>query len=153
MRAQTVPADCPLRPRQFECLQLKAFGLTRKQIGLRMGISESTVRTHLHEVYVGLGVPGWSEAVTVAVRRGWMGFIPRTAAQPESEDPPLSPAALLYLEGLDRVLRDRDPSGHEAMDLGMRAITWRLGHEPRRHRHGPGGLLGDLIRDAIDLQH
>jgi len=128
------------------------MGLTRKQIGLRMGISESTVRTHLHEVYVGLGVTGWSEAVTVAVRRGWAGFIPRTAAQPEhAKDPPLPVSARLYLEGLERVLR-RDQSGYEAMDLGVQAMAWQLRRKPRRHRHGPGGLFGDLIREAIDPQ-
>jgi DNA-binding CsgD family transcriptional regulator len=55
-----------LTPRQNELLRLVAAGHTNTQIARRLGISESTVRTHLENIYEKLGVSSRAAAVTRA---------------------------------------------------------------------------------------
>jgi DNA-binding NarL/FixJ family response regulator len=49
-----------------------ARGLTYQQIALEIGITPSTVRTHLHNVYTKLGVADRAQAVLTATERGWI---------------------------------------------------------------------------------
>lgn len=51
--------------RQWQCLELLASGSTPKQIAVQLGISHSTVRTHLSDAYRALGVFSGTQAVTV----------------------------------------------------------------------------------------
>jgi DNA-binding NarL/FixJ family response regulator len=51
-------------------LSLLADGLGNKQIAARLGISASTVKTHLEVLFDKLDVASRAEAVAVAVRRG-----------------------------------------------------------------------------------
>lgn len=66
-------ADSPfqvLTARESEVLQLTAEGLANKQIALRLGISEHTIKFHLSSLYAKLGVSSRTEAIRVGVRRG-----------------------------------------------------------------------------------
>ena len=49
-----------------------AKGLTNKAIGQGLGISDRTVQGHLANIYGKLGVGGRTEAVTEALRQGWI---------------------------------------------------------------------------------
>ena len=62
----------PLTEREIEVLRLAARGLTNKAIGYELGISDRTVQGHLANVYGKLGVSSRTEAVTEALRRGWI---------------------------------------------------------------------------------
>ncbi len=59
-----------LTERELEVLRLAARGLTNKQIGRALDISDRTVQNHLANVFPKLGVASRTEAVTVALQRG-----------------------------------------------------------------------------------
>jgi DNA-binding NarL/FixJ family response regulator len=52
-----------LSRRELEILNLLSQGLSNKELGVRLGISAETVRTHLNNVYQKLHVHGRTEAV------------------------------------------------------------------------------------------
>ncbi|GAF50933.1 LuxR family two component transcriptional regulator [Rhodococcus wratislaviensis] len=58
-----------LTPREAELLTLLAKGMTNKQLGKVLFISEATVKTHLAHIYAKLGVDTRAAAVSVALRR------------------------------------------------------------------------------------
>ena len=62
----------PLTEREIEVLRLAARGLTNRAIGHELGISHRTVQGHLANIYGKLGVNSRTEAVTEALRRGWI---------------------------------------------------------------------------------
>jgi DNA-binding NarL/FixJ family response regulator len=62
----------PLTDREVEVLRLAAKGLTNKAIGHVLGISDRTVQGHLANVYGKLGAGSRTEAVTEALRQGWI---------------------------------------------------------------------------------
>lgn len=68
------PAASVLTTRETEVLGRVAAGDANKQIALRLGIGESTVKTHLLRIYEKLGVDSRTRAVTLALERG---FLPR----------------------------------------------------------------------------
>lgn len=61
-----------LTQRQTAVLQLVGQGQTNAQIAQSLGISESTVRYHLQNIYRRLDVQSRTEAVIRAIRRGWL---------------------------------------------------------------------------------
>jgi DNA-binding NarL/FixJ family response regulator len=61
-----------LTERELETLRLAAHGLTNRAIGHALGISHRTVQGHLASIYGKLGVASRTEAVTEALRRGWI---------------------------------------------------------------------------------
>jgi two-component system nitrate/nitrite response regulator NarL len=65
-------ADRPpqLTPREFEVLQLISEGLSAPDIGKRIHLSPTTVKSHLHKLYEKLGVSDRAAAVAEAMRRG-----------------------------------------------------------------------------------
>jgi DNA-binding CsgD family transcriptional regulator len=63
---------CPLSTRELEVLKRLAEGKVYKQIALELGLSTSTVRTHLHNVYGKLGAVDRAQAVLIASERGWL---------------------------------------------------------------------------------
>lgn len=65
-------APCPMSTREVEVLRGLAKGMVYKQIATEMGLSTSTVRTHLHNVYGKLGVMDRAQAVLIATERGWI---------------------------------------------------------------------------------
>lgn len=62
----------PLSDRELEVLRLAAQGLTNKAIGQTLQISDRTVQGHLANIYGKLGVQSRTEAVTSALRLGWI---------------------------------------------------------------------------------
>jgi putative nucleotidyltransferase with HDIG domain len=62
----------PLSVRQTTIMRLLARGLLYKQIASKLGLSTSTVRSHLHSVYKKLGVSDRAQAVLLATERGWL---------------------------------------------------------------------------------
>jgi DNA-binding NarL/FixJ family response regulator len=61
-----------LTERELDVLRLAAQGRTNRAIGSELGISHRTVQGHLASVYGKLDVNSRTEAVTEAVRRGWI---------------------------------------------------------------------------------
>ena len=61
-----------LTDREIEVLRLVATGLTNKGIGHALGISARTVQGYLANVYGKLQVRSRTEAVTEALKRGWI---------------------------------------------------------------------------------
>ena len=63
---------CPLSSREVEVLKRLAEGKVYKQIAHELGLSTSTVRTHLHNTYAKLGAVDRAQAVLIATERGWI---------------------------------------------------------------------------------
>jgi DNA-binding NarL/FixJ family response regulator len=61
-----------LTDRELDVLRLAARGLTNRAIGRELSISHRTVQGHLQSVYGKLGVNSRTEAVTEALKRGWI---------------------------------------------------------------------------------
>jgi DNA-binding NarL/FixJ family response regulator len=61
-----------LTDREIEVLRLAAKGLTNKAIGQALGISDRTVQGHLANVYGKLNAGSRTEAVTEALKQGWI---------------------------------------------------------------------------------
>jgi len=59
-----------LTDRELEILHCAALGLTNKEIGGRLFISDRTVQGHLQNIYQKLGVKTRTEAVTAGLTRG-----------------------------------------------------------------------------------
>jgi len=62
----------PLTEREIEVLHLAAKGLTNKAIGQALAISDRTVQGHLANIYGKLGAGSRTEAVTEALKQGWI---------------------------------------------------------------------------------
>jgi DNA-binding NarL/FixJ family response regulator len=60
----------PLTGRQLEVLELLAQGRSNKEIGRRLDIADRTVRAHLTEIFLALGVTSRVQAVLHAQRLG-----------------------------------------------------------------------------------
>lgn len=54
-RAGTAPTTCPLTPRELQVLELVSQSLTNGQIGHRLGVSESTVKSQISSIIQKLG--------------------------------------------------------------------------------------------------
>jgi DNA-binding NarL/FixJ family response regulator len=61
-----------LTARELDVLRLAAHGMTNRAIGRKLGISHRTVQGHLANMYGKLRVKSRTEAVTEALRRGWI---------------------------------------------------------------------------------
>jgi DNA-binding NarL/FixJ family response regulator len=61
-----------LTEREVEVLRLVAQGLTNKAAGQALGISARTVQGHLANIYGKLHVSSRTEAVTEALKQGWI---------------------------------------------------------------------------------
>ncbi len=67
-----VTEPCPLSEREQDALRLLAEGKVYKQIARDLGLTTSTVRTHLHNIYHKLGAHDRARAVLIATERGWL---------------------------------------------------------------------------------
>ena len=61
-----------LSPRETEVLTAVADGLGNRQIGEKLGISENSVKMHLKRIFYKLGADDRTEAVNLAVKRGFL---------------------------------------------------------------------------------
>ena len=59
-----------LTPRQQETLELLAQGHSNKEIGLRLGLAEITIKTHVSAIFRALDVVNRTQAVLAARRQG-----------------------------------------------------------------------------------
>ncbi len=67
------PSDpCPLSVREVDALRGLAEGKVYKQIAQELGLSVSTIRTHLHNVYRKIGAVDRAQAVLIARDHGWI---------------------------------------------------------------------------------
>lgn len=64
--------DEVLTPREAELLGLLTEGLSNRELGQRLFISEATVKTHLAHIYSKLGVDSRAAAIATAIRREGM---------------------------------------------------------------------------------
>lgn len=62
----------PLSDRETEILRRLAEGKVYKVIASELGLSPSTVRSHLHKTYGKLGAVDRAQAVLMATERGWL---------------------------------------------------------------------------------
>jgi len=69
---QDAGAAEPLTGREIEVLALLAGGLANKEIAARLRLGESTVKTHLANVFRKLGASDRVQAVTEGMRRGYL---------------------------------------------------------------------------------
>jgi DNA-binding NarL/FixJ family response regulator len=60
--------------RELEVLKLTANGMTNQAIASSLGIGERTVRQHLMNIYGKMGVTSRTEAVSKALKEGWIAF-------------------------------------------------------------------------------
>lgn len=63
-------ARASLTAREIQALELLAKGLTNKQIGMALKISEHTARNHVNSIMEKLGVSDRTEAVITALQQG-----------------------------------------------------------------------------------
>ena len=61
--------DEALTPRDAELLTLRIEGLSNKELGRKLFISEATVKSHLAHIYAKLGVDSRAAAIAKALRR------------------------------------------------------------------------------------
>ncbi len=66
-----------LTEREMDILRLVGKGLTNKEIGRTLYISDRTVQAHLSNIFSKLNVSSRTEAVMYAVRQGWITVGPR----------------------------------------------------------------------------
>lgn len=59
-----------LSPREVAILQALADGLPPKEAGRRLGITQTTFRTHVQNILMKLGVHSRTEAIVLAIRHG-----------------------------------------------------------------------------------
>jgi DNA-binding NarL/FixJ family response regulator len=62
----------PLTNRELEVLSLAAGGLKNREISESLGVSEQTVKNHVSSVLHKFGVPNRTQAVSYAIRHGWL---------------------------------------------------------------------------------
>lgn len=57
-----------LSKREIQILELAARGVTNRQIGEQLNLSNRTIEVHMHNIFIKLGVSSRTEAVTKAIR-------------------------------------------------------------------------------------
>lgn len=80
--------ECPLSERELEILRMVALGATNQQIASKLYISHNTVKVHLRNIFDKLGVQSRTEAVTLAIKEGWIEVGEVAFKPPEPEVPP-----------------------------------------------------------------
>lgn len=83
----------PLSKRELDVLNCIADGATNKEAAGRLVISPNTVKVHVRNIYIKLGVSSRTEAVTAALQKGivTMPGMEPTPPEPEPEPEPAPP--------------------------------------------------------------
>lgn len=66
--AEPVANSMGLTKREIQILELAARGITNKNIGEQLNLSNRTIEVHMHNIFMKLGVSSRTEAVTKAIR-------------------------------------------------------------------------------------
>jgi len=69
---ETEAEEIALTEREQEVLDAVACGYRSKEIAVKLGITERTVKAHLTNIYNKLGVDSRAAAVAEAMQRGWL---------------------------------------------------------------------------------
>ena len=71
-----IPISCNenITIREQEILRLAANGMCNRDIARKLELSENTVKSYMAEIFSKLGVGNRTEAVTVALKNGFIGF-------------------------------------------------------------------------------
>lgn len=93
-----------LSPRQRDCLDLAAEGLTDKEIAARLGMSPRTVGAHLGEAYLRLGVTNRRDAIRA------LGIVYAPQPLPMADAGPVGPG-----DGASADTVDGDPRSWRAL--------------------------------------
>lgn len=90
----------PLSEREMDVLREAAHGLPNKDIARRLNLSVRTIHTHLGNIFAKLSVGSRTEAVLLALRRGWISLedteLPpeeQAASAPRKTAPPAATAS------------------------------------------------------------
>ncbi len=113
--------------------------LTDRQIGLRLGLSVSRVKTLLHQACLKLGVHNRNEAIWIALRRGEIGVSEAVSLEDLAEM--LSSLGPDTLRKIARLIRQGLEPGH----------TPELDSQILRMDRTPDGLLTNRERDVLAL--
>jgi DNA-binding NarL/FixJ family response regulator len=70
VRMDEYPVAAHLTPRELEVMRLLARGLSNKEIGAELGVSETTAKWFVKNILQKLGVNDRTAAVTTAIERG-----------------------------------------------------------------------------------
>lgn len=73
LREHYILLGAPLSPREREVLELVATGLGNKEIALKLGVVETTVKNHMTSILQRLDASDRAHAVAIALRKGWIG--------------------------------------------------------------------------------
>jgi len=87
--AQALPDDLiiePLTPREEEVLHLLVEGLSNKEIGARLHLTEGTVKNYVSNVIAKLQANDRTHAVVTALRRGLVDLKPGSSSSPGRGD-------------------------------------------------------------------
>jgi DNA-binding NarL/FixJ family response regulator len=68
------PAVHPFSSRELQVLGLAAEGLTNKEIAYRLRISKRTVQFHMNSIFNKTATQSRTEAVALALHKGWLVF-------------------------------------------------------------------------------
>jgi DNA-binding NarL/FixJ family response regulator len=80
--AEAAPAAPSLTPRERDLLGLLVRGVTaNRQLSKALGVSENTVKYHLRNVLGKLKVHRRAEAISLALRHGWVQLEPRSGLE------------------------------------------------------------------------
>lgn len=72
--ATPIQVDSPLSPREQEVLEALAEGLSNREIGRHLYVSEHTVRFHVRSILEKLGASSRTQAVVLGARAGLLEF-------------------------------------------------------------------------------
>lgn len=92
--------ECPLSERELEILRMVALGATNQQIASKLYISHNTVKVHLRNIFDKLGVQSRTEAVTLAIKEGWIEVGGITLKPPEPQAPPFPRWKRIFLASI-----------------------------------------------------
>ena len=74
-----------LSPRQFQCLEMAASGLTSEDIAMKLGIKARTANFHFGKIVEKLGVLNRKEAIALGMARGLIRPNPLTTGRPPAQ--------------------------------------------------------------------
>lgn len=133
-----VPEGCPLKKRQFEAARLTSLGLSQTRVAEQMGLSVSTVGTHLMHARRCLGVATSMQLVIAMRDSGWLD--PQLSEWDDSA--PLSPAQQLYVDAFMAYLRARTPvQSARALLVKAHMLTAMFLEAGIRQPEGTGQLI------------
>lgn len=117
-----------LSARQEECLRLTAF-LTDKEIAVRLGLSEATIKKHVHEGCRRLGVNRRKAALAMLERN-----VPESTKDPMAAITPISVSGPAIAESEHGISNP----GASSLDVGRSGSGPQRVQSPRAKRSGAG---------------